>query len=102
MTHLIAVHLDLRDVQSARVWGWIRALGLQAEIEARPFSLDVAEPWDCDGPTFGLELLMLMADTLFGAAAPGPRAKPAARDNRAMIDAPIRDDRRAGWRRSSC
>ena len=60
MTHLIAVHLDLRDVQSARVWGWIRALGLQAEIEARPFSLDVAEPWDCDGPTFGLELLMLM------------------------------------------
>ena len=66
MTHLIAVHLDLRDVQSARVWGWIRALGLQAEIEARPFSLDVAEPWDCDGPTFGLELLVLMEQVFFG------------------------------------
>ena len=60
MTHIIAVHLDLRDVQSARVWGWIRALGLQEQVEARPFSLDVADPWDCEAPSFGLELLMLM------------------------------------------
>lgn len=60
MTHIIAVHLDLRDVQSARVWGWIRALGLHEQVEARPFSLDVADPWDCEAPSFGLELLMLM------------------------------------------
>lgn len=60
MLDLVAVYLDLRDLQSARIWRWLTALGRTRDVEVRPFCLDVADPWECDAPTFGLELLMLL------------------------------------------
>lgn len=60
MADLEAVYLDLRDLQSARVWRWLRALGLAHEVEVRPFCIAVADPWECTAPPFALELLMLL------------------------------------------
>lgn len=60
MAELDAVYLDLHDLQSARVWRWLTALGMAERVEVRPFSLEVDDPWDCEQPPFGLEMLMLL------------------------------------------
>lgn len=60
MATLTAVYLDLRDLQSARVWSWCRLLGFDAHVEPRPFVMDVDDPWETTAPSFGVELAMLM------------------------------------------
>jgi len=60
MADLSAVYLDLCDLQSARVWRWLHALGIVEDVDVRPFSIEVADPWECTAPPFSLELLMLL------------------------------------------
>lgn len=59
MPNPMAVYLDLTDLQSARVWRWLTAVGC-AKLEVRPFVMAVDDPWTCTMPPLSLELAMLM------------------------------------------
>ncbi len=63
MADLTAVYLDLTDPESARLWRWLRVVGVWRSVEIRPFCASVEDPWDCEVPPFGLELLMMLEHT---------------------------------------
>lgn len=59
MPRWTAVYLDYLDLQSARVWSWLRRLPHRDEVEVRPWMPDGARPWEPESRTWGLEVAAL-------------------------------------------
>ena len=59
MPRWTAVYLDYLDLQSARVWGWLRRVPHAREVEIRPWTPDAGRPWEPESRTWGLEIAAL-------------------------------------------